>query len=81
MTLTVAHRSQPSQGPQQPQQPRTPGHGPLEHFRALNQARVPSTDPRRLAMAGQLFPAARPGARLDDDRAAMRLLTAVIATP
>jgi hypothetical protein len=53
----------------------------LEPFRALNHAQVPSSDPRRLAIVGELFPAARPDARLDDDRAAMRLLTAVICTP
>jgi hypothetical protein len=62
--------------------PAPPASAPmLEPFRALNHAQVPSSDPRRLAIVGELFPAARPDARLDDDRAALRLLTAVICTP
>jgi hypothetical protein len=69
MTLTATHP------------PTTTRRTSLEPFRALNQARVPSTDPRRLAMARNLFPTTRRGARLDDDRAVMRLLTAVIVTP
>jgi len=54
---------------------------PLELFRALNDDRVPSTDPRRLAIAGEMFPAARVGATLDDGQAALRLLAAVIRIP
>jgi hypothetical protein len=53
----------------------------LDLFRVLNQAQVPSTDPRRLAIARQVFPAARRDAPLDDDQGAMRLLAAVICTP
>ncbi len=59
-----------------------PGSRPtLERFRALNEAGIPSTDPRRLAIALEAFPATRRDAPLDDGNAAIRLLTAVICTP
>jgi hypothetical protein len=57
------------------------GRSSLDLFRVLNEAQAPSTDPRRLAIARQVFPTARRDAPLDDDRGAMRLLDAVICTP
>ena len=53
----------------------------LERFRPLNDANVESTDARRLALVGSLFPATRPDAALDDGRGALRLLAAMIVTP
>lgn len=71
MTLTAAYPSTPA----------PPSRPPLDRFRALNEAGVPSSDPRRLAIALEAFPTARPDAPLDDGNAAMRLLTAVIFVP
>ncbi|MBV8951261.1 MAG: hypothetical protein JOZ99_10325 [Actinobacteria bacterium] len=53
----------------------------VDVFGPLNEARVEATDARRLALARALFPTTRPGAALDDDRGAMRLLVAMIVSP